>query len=89
MCISIVQIYKNDKHTGILTDRAAARDGLICAHTRNVGRLTPKGDVTYDETRRNKTRIRVDEIYKTHRWPRRDKCGPTLANLLHHIWGIT
>ena len=89
ICAYLVRVYKNDKQQGILEDRAEARSGLICAHTRNVGRLKPKGGVVYDETRRNKTRIRVDEVYNTHRWPRRDKCGPTLARLLHHIWGIT
>ena len=73
----------------MLQDRAHARIGLVCANTRNVNRLAPKGGVMYDETRRNKPRIKVDDLYTTHRWPRRDKCGPTLARLLQHAWGIT
>ena len=44
----LVRTYKNDKQQQMLEDRAMLRNGLICAHTRNVGRLTPKGDVSYD-----------------------------------------
>ena len=89
VCAYLVRTYKNQKQQNTLDERADARRGLVCAHTRNVGRLTPKGDVTYDETKRYAARIRVDETYKTHRWPRRDKCGPTLARILQHVWGIT
>ena len=89
VCAHLMRVYKDQKQSSLLEERANARRGLICANTRNVGRLAPKGGVTYDETRRNKPRIREDEMYRTHRWPRRDKCGPTLAKLLHYIWGIT
>ena len=89
ICAKLVCIYKDMQQHMLLQDRAQARIGLVCANTRNVNRLTPKGGVTYDETRRNKPRIKVDDLYTTHRWPRRDKCGPTLARLLQHAWGIT
>ena len=36
-------------------------EGLVCAHTRNVGRLKPKGGVTYDETKRYRKRIEETE----------------------------
>ena len=84
-----MRLYKQDKQQKILDDRLVQRRGLVCANTRNVGRLGPKGGVHYDETRRNKARIKDTEIYRTHRWPRRDKCGPTLVGVLYYVWGIT
>ena len=89
ICAYLVNTYKNSVQQRILEERAEERRGLVCANTRNVGRLTPKGGVTYDETKRHKHRIKDDEYYRTHRWPRRDKCGPTLARLLHYAWGTT
>lgn len=89
ICALLVREYKQRKQTQMLEDRSKAREGLVCAHTRNVGRLAPKGGVVYDETRRNKARIQVGDMYTLRRWPRRDKCGPTLVNVLHHLWGIT
>ena len=89
VCAVLVRIYKQDKQQQILDERATQREGKVCAHTRNVDRLTPMGGVTYDETRRRGERIKQDEMYKTHRWPRRDKHGPTLVRMLHHAWGIT
>ena len=58
-------------------------------YTVNVGRLTPKGGVVYRTGRVNTARIKDTEMYKTHRWPRRDKAGPTLAGILHDLWEIT
>ena len=82
--------YKNEIQGRMLAERLEMRGGLVCASTRNVRRLAPKGGVTYDETtRRTKARIRDDAMYKTNRWPLRDKCGPTLVGILHHAWGIT
>ena len=89
ICSTLVRIYKQDKQIETLRARAQAREGLVCAHTRNVGRLAPQGGVKYDETRRYRERIAESALYKTHRWPRRDKCGPTLVGLLYHMWGIT
>ena len=89
VCAVLVRIYKQDKQQRILDERAKQREGKVCAHTRNVDRLTPKGGVTYDETRRRGERIKQDEVYKTNRWPRRDKHGPTLVRMLQHAWGIT
>ena len=89
ICAYLVQTYKNSVQQRTLEERADARKGLVCANTRNVGRLTPKGGVAYDENKRHTRRIKDDEYYRTHRWPRRDKCGPALAGLLHHLWGIT
>ena len=85
----IWMLYKQQRQQEMLSERAKAREGLVCAQTRNVGRLGPKGGVTYDETRRYRARIEDTVLYRTHRWPRRDKCGPTLVGLLHHTWGIT
>ena len=84
-----MRLYKQDKQQKLLEDRLVQRRGLVCASTRNVGRLGPKGGVRYDETRRNKPRIKETEMYRTHRWPRRDKCGPTLVGMLYHVWDIT
>ena len=89
ICAYLVRVYKQCKQEQVLLDRADARRGLICAHTRNVGRLTPKNGVTYSDTRRYKPRIPDTEYYRLHRWPRRDKCGPTLAATLYYVWGIT
>ena len=89
VCAALVRIYKQNKQEAVLDSRATQREGLVCASTRNVGRLAPKGGVTYDETRRHRTHIKDVEMYRTHRWPRRDKCGPTLVELLHHMWDVT
>ena len=82
-------LYKQQRQQEALSARVEARAGLVCAQTRNVGRLGPKRGVKYDETKRYRARIEDTALYKTHRWPRRDKCGPTLVGLLHHAWGIT
>ena len=51
--------YKNEIQGRMLAERLEMREGLVCASTRNVRRLAPKGGVTYDETtRRTKARIR-------------------------------
>ena len=89
ICATLVRIYKQDKQQRILDERAKQREGKVCACTRNVDRLTPKGGVTYDETQRRGERIKQDEVYKVNRWPQRDKHGPTLVWILHHVWGIT
>ena len=85
----LVRIYKQEKQQRELEGRAKQREGKVCAHTRNVERLAPKGGVKYDETERRGERIKKEEVYRTHRWPKRDKHGPTLVKILHHIWGIT
>ena len=89
VCAALVRIYKQQRQEAELRCRAAGRVGLVCASTRNVGRLGPKGGVTYDETRRHKAHIKETEVYRTHRWPRRDKCGQTLVGILHHMWDVT
>ena len=85
----LVRIYKEEKQRGVLEERRRMRAGLVCANTRDVGRVTARGGVVYDETRRNAPRIQVYDKYKVKRWPRRDKCGPTLVVTLHYLWGIT
>ena len=47
ICAYLVRLYKQDKQTAILTDRATHRAGLVSASTRNVGRLAPKKGVVY------------------------------------------
>ena len=89
ICGYIVRAHKHNIQQQLLQSRAQNRAGLICANTRNAERLTPKGGVVYDETKRNKPRILDTTLYRVHRWPRRDKCGPTLAATLYYIWGIT
>ena len=89
ICAMLVRIYKEDKQRGILEERQRRRVGLVCANTRDVGRVTARGGVVYDETRRYAPRIQVYDKYKVKRWPRRDKCGPTLVVTLHYLWGIT
>ena len=89
ICAALVREYKQQKQQQVLDTRRRTREGLVCANTRNVGRLVPKGGITYDETRRHKAHIQVEDRYALRRWPRRDKCGPTLVNVLHHLWGIT
>ena len=89
ICAMLVREYKQRKQEDTLEARKAARLGRVCAHTRNVGRLGPKGGVVYDETRRNRPRVQVGDRYTLKRWPRRDKHGPTLARILHYLWGIT
>ena len=89
ICATLVRIYKEEKQRGILDERHRMRVGLVCANTRDAGRVTARGGVVYDETRRNAPRIQVHDKYKVKRWPRRDKCGPTLVVTLHYLWGIT
>ena len=89
VCAVLVRIYKQNKQEAMLDSRVRQREGLVCASTRNVRRLAPKGGVTYDETRRHRAHIKDVDMYRTHRWPRRDKCGPTLVDLLHHMWDVT
>ena len=52
ICAMLVRIYKNEVQGNTLRERAKRRGEKVCAHTRNVGRLAPKGGVTYDETKR-------------------------------------
>ena len=82
ICAILVREYKQKKQQQLLDERARARGGLVCANTRNVSRLAPKGGVRYDETRRYRARIQVGDVYTLKRWPRRDKCGPTLVKVL-------
>ena len=89
ICAYLVRTHKQAQHEKTLAERVTLRAGKICAHTRNVQRLTPKGITSYDETRRHRPHIKQHETYKTNRWPRRDKIGPTLVHLLHKIWEIT
>ena len=89
ICAMLVRIHKGEKQRGMLDERRRVRAGLVCANTRDVGRVTARGGVVYDETRRNAPRIQVHDKYKVKRWPRRDKCGPTLVVTLHYLWGIT
>ena len=60
----------------------------MCKYEECLGRLKPKGGVKYDETKRYRKRIEETETYKTNRWPRRDKCGPTLVGLLYNKNGV-
>ena len=89
ICALLVREYKQMQQEQLLKDRQHTRIGRICENTRNVGRLAPKGGVQYDETRRNRPRIKDTDVYALRRWPRRDKCGPTLATALHFLWDIT
>ena len=74
---SLMRYYREQKQREILQSRLDHRGDRVCASTRNVGRLRPKGGVTYDETKRHETRIKEMEYYRVIRWPRRDKCvGP-------------
>ena len=72
VCAHLMRIYKEDAQTETIQQRLRERKGLICANTRNVTRIMPRGGVTYDETKRHKHRIKDDEMYKMKRWPRRD-----------------
>ena len=89
ICAALVREYKQRKQEQTLEDRKKRRLGRVCANTRNIGRLGPKGGVRYDETRRNRQRVQVEDMYILKRWPRRDKDGPTLVRTLHYLWGIT
>ena len=89
ICALLVREYKNNKQRDMLDKRKELRGDRVCSRTINVGRLTPKGGVVYREGRVNTARIKDTEMYKTHRWPRRDKTGPTLAGILHDLWEIT
>ena len=89
VCAVLVRIYKQQKQKEVLQQRAESRVGLVCASTRNVGRLGPKGGIKYDETKRHKAHIKDTEVYRAHRWPRRDKCGAALVDMLHHVWDVT
>ena len=89
ICALLVRSYRQGVQQSVLDARALARAGLVCANTRYIGRIMPKGGVVYDETRRNRARIQVSEVYNMKRWPRRDKCGPALTQLLYYLWDIT
>ena len=89
ICAYLVATYRQSLHEDLLAARASSRHGLVCAHTRNAQRLRPKRGVNYDEKDRRPNRILPTETYRTHRWPLRDKCGPTLAAILYYLWGIT
>ena len=89
ICAYLVATYRQSLHEDLLAARASSRHGLVCAHTRNAQRLRPKRGVNYDEKDRRPNRILPTETYRTHRWPLRDKCGPTLAIILYYLWGIT
>jgi len=89
ICAYLVRTYKQSVHEAELARRAQSRIGKICANTRNVQRLKPKGIISYDETDRHRPHIKITEIYKVNRWPRRDKIGPSLLTILHHVWDIT
>ena len=90
ICAMLVRIYKDGKQRDMLRERAERRGERVCARTRNVGRLAPKGGVTYDETKRRGAYTKEDEMIRgLHRWPYRDKCGPAMVALLHHTWDIT
>ena len=86
---NLLRAYREEKQRDLLAHRLEQREGRVCASTRNVGRLKPKGGVTYDETKRHTKRIGDEERYRVWRWPRRDKCGPTLVHLLYDVWDIT
>ena len=89
ICALLVREYRQRQQDYLLHSRKERRSGLVCAHTRNVGRLGPMKGVKYDETRRNRPSVKVGDVYKLKRWPRRDKDGPTLVGTLHYLWGIT
>ena len=89
ICALLVRSYRQSVQQDILSARAKSREGLVCAHTRYVGRIMPKGGVVYDETRRNRARIQISDVYKMRRWPWRDKCGPGLTQLVYYLWDIT
>ena len=89
ICAMLVRIYREEKQQEMLEERRKAREGLVCANTRDAGRVTARGGVRYDETRRYAPRVQVHDTYRVKRWPRRDKCGPTLVVTLHYLWGIT
>ena len=90
ICALLVREYKQMQQEQLLKDRQHTRIGRICENTRNVGRLAPKGGVQYDETRRNRPRIKDTDVYTLRRWPRRDKCGPALVHLLYDdVWDVT
>ena len=92
VCGAIVRRHKEIRQEQLLAARAAQRGELICSRTRNVGRLGPKKGIVYDETNRRGTRLKETEICEActvQRWPHRDKCGPTLAQVLHKVWEIT
>ena len=80
-------IYKNELQLQMLEDRAEQRRGLVCAHTRQADKVVR---VYYSETTEHRgRRILETEMYRLNRWPRRDKCGPALVELLYYVWGIT
>ena len=79
-------IYKNELQLQMLEDRAEQRRGLVCAHTRQADKVVR---VYYSETGHRGRIISETEMYKLNRWPRRDKCGPALVELLYYVWGIT
>ena len=84
-----MRIYTEEKQQEMLEERRRAREGLVCANTRDAGRVTARGGVRYDETRRYAPRVQVNDTYRVKRWPRRDKCGPTLVVTLRYLCDIT
>ena len=92
VCGAVVRRHKEMCQEALLTARMEQRGELICSRTRNVGRLGPTKGVVYDETSRRGTRLKETEIGEActvQRWPHRDKCGPTLAQILHRVWEVT
>ena len=79
-------IYKNELQRQMLEDRAEQRRGLVCAHTRQAEKVVR---IYYSETQHRGNRIKETEMYRVNRWPRRDKCGPALVDMLYYVWGIT
>ena len=59
ICAMLVRIYKDEKQRELLEARQLVMAGLVCANTRDAGRVTTRGGVNYDETRRSATRIQV------------------------------
>ena len=59
ICAMLVRIDKDEKQRELLEARQLVRAGLVCANTRDAGRVTTRGGVNYDETRRSATRIQV------------------------------
>lgn len=70
ICAYLVATYRQSLQENILRERADHRVGLVCACTRNVGRIRPRQGVVYDETQRRPHRIKDEERYRVHRWPR-------------------
>ena len=59
---NLMRAFREEKQQETLERRLQQRGERVCASTRNVGRLKPKGDITYDETKRHTRRIKEEEI---------------------------